>query len=376
VPGNFYTADDLEGLIKKLSKSLRQRLRYSIEDQGGNRLPNIPEDGLDVSRIPGSHEWFPIPVDNYRVWVQTNRRIEQRVSVEKGQLLLIDVEKDGSQLRFRRSIFGNDYVGKTQSPPKDNWQLTVLQNQIKVNGALQMMTVLEKLTDRDPERGTLKQVRPLFTWFDLESPEAAQTPFGLRWGYLHGVPAPAWTLDVRRWPTRIGADEPAKPVLKAWFSPGDEPAAVAVRERGSHFTRSPLELKDHLITVDNKDEVLIEGIAVEERQVVSGPNNEPEKVPCLVVRASYPKGRPAYVQVDFPASGQEHHFHTRAYKYTGIFWPVNQSQADGIRSLKVFLLDRFQTAGTTSTIDLPLPPPRPSDDRPFTPPPRLFQRSP
>ena len=83
-------------------------------------------------------------------------------------------------------------------------------------------------------------------------------------------------------------------------------------------------------------------------------------MPCLVVRLSYPAGKPVWVEtegMDDDVAGHEHRFYTRANKYTGVFWPVAPDAARAkLRALRLVSVDRFKNdqRGATRRVELSL----------------------
>jgi hypothetical protein len=71
--------------------------------------------------------------------------------------------------------------------------------------------------------------------------------------------------------------------------------------------------------------------------------DDPVETSCLVVRLRYPKGDPVVVQIGgLPEHCQEHRLYEAAGKYTGVFWPITETQANGNFSLNVISLDAFK----------------------------------
>src|SRR5207248_2134554 len=61
------------------------------------------------------------------------------------------------------------------------------------------------------------------------------TPFALRWSNRPGYPAPAWTLDVPRWPSSPGTSSAARPSLRVWWNPDQVAPASGGLDRGADF---------------------------------------------------------------------------------------------------------------------------------------------
>jgi hypothetical protein len=97
------------------------------------------------------------------------------------------------------------------------------------------------------------------------------------------------------------------------------------------------------VTLPDNREVRVEDYRLEKNHYVEvTPGRPPEPRDCLVIRLSYPTDSPYFVD---PASlaaiettGYEHRFYSQARKYAGLFWPVNPSQLEDLRSSKLRLV--------------------------------------
>src|SRR5262249_27009473 len=100
-------------------------------------------------------------------------------------------------------------------------------------------------------------------------------------------------------------------------------------------------IQTSVIEKEEQGTVVIESIRHELREVESRPG-EKKKEECVVVRLSYPKGRPFFA--DIPnAIGAEHRFYTDAGKYTGVFFRLTESQAkEQINTINLFSLENFK----------------------------------
>lgn len=360
--GKFYTVENTNELVSKLSRDLKQQLRFKIEREGGGFLAEMPEDGWYVSRDTESDRWVSLEPGPYKVRVQTNRILEQRIHLSRGDFMLVSVTPDG--LHFERVLMGEDYMRYRPNMENYGWLMTILQNQLKPDRSVEMLVALENRKDRAPKSGTLQQIRPRFTWIEVK-PQGTEEPIALRWGDVPGYPAPAWSLTVPQWPSRAGATEAAKPLISAWWNWEEDPPRAATLKRAvgadfqNHFRGRETSIGAEV------DKVIIDSVTIEERPIETKPGAK-EQVSCLVVRLSHPAGKPVWVQLDgLEVQGQEHHFYTQANKYTGIFWAVKKDVAqDKLLALDLFSLDRFKRTPTTSRMELKLDEPPDTRQRP------------
>ena len=343
LPGRFVDVEDADKLAGELELSLRQRIRYWVERDDGEGVSGAPAAGIDVSLSGGGDHWFSlpdaVPSCDFKVRVQTNRTWRRSASVGAGELLPLELGPSaGGPDGLRRVFVTADDYGDRPSAHTDDWRMEVLQNQGLPDRRLQMLLMLEKAPG--PADVVLRQLRPREVWVELDPAEAAAAPFGLRWGWLPGYEAPACSLDAMAWPNRAGADGPARPTVRAWWSP-DEAEPDAHVERGPGLP-SLLGIHDLSRTAGGVT-VVVESVEVERRRVEVQPGRfEPRD--CLAVRLSGPPGRPFKVEpVGLNAAGQEQHFYAAAGKTTALFWPVTKEEVhDALSRLNLISLERFK----------------------------------
>jgi hypothetical protein len=163
---------------------------------------------------------------------------------------------------------------------------------------------------------------------------------------LSGYPAPAWSLDVPRW----AGGEGSEPVVEAWWMADELPKSVATilhreADRGFKLSREPQVIRPELIA-SPEDKVVLESVGIEELPVETDPRRpgQLQKVPCLVVRLSFPANKPYLVRPRNKEAADhyfEHRFYSEAQKYTGIFpnWTEQELQS---LSLELVSLDAFK----------------------------------
>lgn len=340
LPGKYVTVSASKELAATLQKALGQTLRYWV-DLPDNVPPRDSLEGLDVTSIGANNQWLPGGLDpsTYRLRVHADRRLSTDISIQRGDLLLVDLVPAARGFRFERSLFSRSAYPWKPAQDHSGWRLALLQNQVSKAGELQMLTTLEKRFDRRED--TLQMLKPRLTWIEVQPPTEVPTPYSQRWGYQAGYPAPAWSIDVPAWPVRPGTEEPARPVLRVWWNPDQDTAPAITLDRGADFQRSA-DLIHRSVLVEN-DQVHIANVTVEQRPIQTRPGVIETKS-CLVVHLRHSPDKPVWVQVrGLNLTGQEHRFFTRAGHYTGLFWPVTVDGADvDLQSLSLYSLPAFK----------------------------------
>lgn len=357
--GRFYTVDDTKELVLRLLQSMKQRLRFRVERFAGGQVATLGEEGVEVSRDSDSDQWVALEPGIYTIRVDTDRPVSQRIELADGDALLVTLTRDQDGFFFQRVLHGED--SKRPFKARDDWRLTALQNQARGSDGLEMLLALETRLDQAPrERGTLHQVRPRphATWFEVRPRGEGEPRLALRWGPLVGYPAPVWGVRAAGWPERPGGGSLALPEIHAYWNWSKQAAGAETLTRPANARyQAAFEGREVQISPDVAQKAVIESVEVQEREVEIEPGRPPRRLPCLVVRASYPAGNPVWMQVDGPTvPGQEHHFYALARKYTGIFWGVTEEAAqDRLRALHVIALKTFKNAPDTLKMQLELP---------------------
>ena len=327
LPGKMYTVAEVPQLAALLEKGLKQRLRFQIEYETGGIVADMPEGGWDVSRTSDNNRWVSLKPGTYKVRVLTNRVVEQRVQINRGDFLLLGITPDGTG--FERMLYGDDFDRPRQEA--GGWLLTNLQNQVKPDKSLEMMLALENRSDRQAPLGTLQQVRPRDVWLEVK-PIGSQAPVAFRWGALAGYPAPTFGLQSPQWPIRQGSAEAARSTVTAYYNVVEQtPIAGTERRRAGEDFDAAFTNRQIQTGLDAADKTIIESVGVEKHSIETRPGVK-EEMSCLVVRLRHPPGKPVWVvpeglerQGDAPA--HEHRFYEQANKYTGVFWPVTADEA-------------------------------------------------
>lgn len=365
VPGKMiFVKEDPQELRKALRRALRQNLRYWVENPDDGSLPQGLDDSLEISGKGSNDQWVPngLAPAGYNLWVQQRKKDKKHILLERGDLLLMQLNQN---LEFERLVVSKeDYSGKV-NVEKEGWRMAVLQNQRKGDRGLQMLTTLERLTERSPT--TIQQVKPRDIWFEIQPPANVPSRFGVRWEYLYVYPAATWGFDVPEWPLALAAPNLASPQIKVWWSPDQEAAGSAAFQQGADFN-STSDLTNRSKPVEG-DLVTVESVSVEDHMVQVQPGQMPEKKSCLVVRMAYAKGKPVWAKISGPwtPEGFEHRFYQDANKYTGLFWPAPPNAEETLSKLNIISVESFKRNAESRGFTLDLKDakvPEARDDRP------------
>ncbi len=340
VPGRFVTAEDSRTLIAKLEKALYPALRYAIDGGENGAAPTPPPLGFEVQPAQAGSLGEPakLPAGSYQLRLLTADQPRRRFLVNDGDWLLVRVNSPPTGLGFERELYSRVAFGLRPAidDPRGAWRLSAIQNQLQGGPRLRMTATFERCFD--PDDPVLRQTRPREIWFDVATAgggtgngngngnEAARPGTTIQVTDQWGYPAPAWRVEVSGWPTVPGSSVLAAPVLQAWWDADDEAVPAAVVERGREFAVND-DLDRYALSIDGRP-VTIESVRVEDHEVEVGDGTKQVRT-CLVVRAAYPKDSPIWARpYGIAFDGWEHRFYEDVGKYTGLFWPVTQTQAD------------------------------------------------
>jgi hypothetical protein len=316
----------------------------------------MPEEGWRISESTNTDEWHALKPGAYRIVVEMSKLPPQRIHLSPGDVLLANIVRDTQnrqRLFFRRGLYdAADSDTKIVLEQKQDGFLRVHQShfvaeQDKKN-TLEMMLTLENRKSTPTAEGTLQQSMPKRVWLEVEPYDNASTAIQVRWGELFGYPASAWAIDVVNWPTQ---PKPARRVIKAWWNWTDANAGYRLGSIKAKSMDYRTAFKEERIVDPGIDEkFVIESVSVEIRQVETRPGFREDKS-CLVVEARYPTDRPILVEPEgLRVAGYEHHLFKAANKYTGIFWTINESNANGITAMRLFSVDEFKNAPGTERV--------------------------
>jgi hypothetical protein len=363
--GTFYYVDNLPRLITILRESLKWK--YVLAHPETTKLSGESVRFGIVGRTPNSRRgtrglknWLEISPGQYSLWENKlfipagNRDGDHRIDIRAGDLRVYELKNVDGVPTLNRALFSPRLLPLERLKMDEENLLAVVDNIPEVGGHGQSMLVL--IENRNKDR---KDTVPEMVWLELHTPTSkGEAISGVRWGDTLGYPAAAWRLEVARAQDRA--------VLHAWIryvALFDDAIRRGENRPLSNFNGRGRELK-------NKTTVRIESVRVEQFSEVNerGVRHPSRKMFCVVVRLSYPIGKPVFVQLDTPVNprkggGYEHHFYEagREGKYTGIFWygpEQRESVEDRVKVLQLFALDSVKNREGTRHLAIPLDKPQ------------------
>lgn len=331
------------GFTEKAQQELLAHLRQALRP----RLVLI-HDGARQDASPFVHffrpneptylfDWTkPMPAGDYQAILY--RQVGKSLKLAPDDQLLIRLQRTNpgdrrSPVTLVREVWGNlpQYRLRSRQAQRDTLA-TVMSSRLvaKMDGFLDLFFTVENTVDRGEQRGFLQQVRPGFTWVEVQpegsKPGAAMPE--LRWGNLSPYPAPAWDAWLPNWPStsKEQGKRPMKPRLMIWSLSEDaaadlKPGWINYQPGQSDGLKALRGVSKDLPTGEN---VVIEDIIKEPHDVVVGkePNETPrlETKDCLVVRLHYSGDEPVWADLLDHRGGSEHRFYRKAHMATVFLW--------------------------------------------------------
>jgi hypothetical protein len=378
-PGNFVLANNLGELIATLRRGIRQRLTCEILKPPDWTV--VDEEPLEVTGPGDADKWWTggLEPGTYKLRVHADKPYEQEVDLRKGERMIVElVDGESGGIAFRRALYSDrrEFDGKRAIQEAGPWRLAALADQRRTQGDDKQLRLFATLERRPGEPGAerLRQVEPQRPWFrlDAEDVEHPEAEFTVRWRERIFFPGPAWQIDVPHWIDAPTGEDLARPILRAWWQDA-ESRSYRDYDLPLNPPGEPGVLPRPLQVEDGKS-VTIESLDVEDHRVEVQPDRPTQVQPCLVIRMEFPKGRPYIVDPRRLAGlnivGYEHRLYSRAGKYTGLFWPVTQSQLSKLGNVGLISLaaSREQADKERRTAEVKLPPPRDGDQIPVPPP--------
>lgn len=364
-PGSFVTAKNIDELYSRLRKAMRQKLVCQILKPNGTI---VGEEPLDVTGPGEEDKWFwdGLEPGIYTLRIHADQTFEAHVNLSEGERLLVKlVDSDGS-IGFVKELYSDDFTTRKDTDAA-GWRLSGLADLTERNGdgdQLQVMASLERKPDLTAGQKTIRQSSPRLAWFKLDAqnipdPEAVYT---VKWRERRFFPAPVWQLDVAQWPRDPAGARLAIPILRAWWLESDQklaPSGVFLMGRNSADAAGT-------VRIDDNHSVSVESVGIEPHLVEVQPGRAEEKS-CLTVRLAFPTDTPYFVDpglltgLETEIAGHEHRFYTRAGRYTGLFWPVNEAQFNKLTSLGLVSLPEIlkRAEKQKAMAEIKLPPPQP-----------------
>jgi hypothetical protein len=344
--GEVHDVAKKQDLAEILGKALRWT--YQLGKPRGVKQKNalVKEIGRG-----GMDNWLEVEPGTYEIRVNNFLPVEKLrpIAVAAGQLRIYQLKDD----TLTPALYAKN--GKVAWPRKDGWQLAVINN-FKKGKAQEFLTVIENFFIN--ERG--EDAIPGQVWLEVYPPKGDPkedvSVAGVRWGNQLGYPAPVWKVASAR-----GLD---KSVLKAWTRHKAFDVDPIFREKNQALE----SFNNKTRTLEGKTDIIIESVKIEDFPVVDalGNRDATKTMPCVVVRMSYPKGKPALVQ-PYPlvdptvGGGYEHHFYAEAGgnrgKYTGIFWygqDLDTNIKAKVTALRPYAVAGFKASDATTAMEVNL----------------------
>ncbi len=137
--GKYYDAQDAEKLAQSLRLSLLHT-SFGVEEDSDHLVRDLPPRGNSITQI-GENIGPPLnlcPVTlstgGYLVFIPTMRSLRQRIAIDPGDYLLLELVENMQGMAFRRSLFSElqnrgklGYVKLSEKRPS-GWSLAALQN--------------------------------------------------------------------------------------------------------------------------------------------------------------------------------------------------------------------------------------------------------
>jgi hypothetical protein len=351
--GSFVTADDLPQLKSTLKRGIKQKLTFQVLKPDGTPVSDEP---IDVTGPGDVHNWTKgLTPAIYTLKVLADKPYNHEIDLRKGDWIVVNlVDGPSGGIAFQRGFFSDsEEFSNPVRLDQNGWRIAVLANRqqrLAQNDRLQIVASLEqKQVDLGTDR--IQQVKPRFAWFrlDAEDVEHPEREFSLRWHERIFFPGPVWQFEVPRWIKDVTGQGAAKPTLKAWWHDAKTNWSAATGFR----MKTPGNTSDlpRVCSVADGKTVTIESIRVEDHPVEIWPGKPLQSESCLVLRLAYPEGSPYVVDPRLmiegtEIAGHEHRLYSRANRYTGLFWPVNEDQRKQLSTLNLISIDAFRSEAT------------------------------
>lgn len=316
-PGEFFTTNKSNELKDALRRALKPQLRCQLRYTNGEPVPLEKSKWVDVPSSQIAYRKIREDLDPKKYELVVDRLGKMEIQLDAGDVMMVTLTRGG----FQRSLFVEDSTNQSKQrkliadKAGQRWILGVLQNELKKDDSVEMLVSLEQVS-RPSREGELKQVKPDFVLFELQTKEKTY-PLAVDWAPVYGYFAPAWKLKVKEWPRVKG--ELAKGILHAYWLSGRGLPVVATPTVSLPIQRQKLTAEG--IEIDIQDGEVVPAFSSEY-------NPNPES--ALVVRLTHSQGKPVQVRLQGlspPPSGAEHRSYSEARQYTGIFWKVTKDQA-------------------------------------------------
>ncbi|HZU34879.1 MAG TPA: vWA domain-containing protein, partial [Gemmataceae bacterium] len=332
--GRLEHADE-DQLVDLLKKAMLPQLRLF---HGAKQVRSIaPFLDFVSPGESGREDWHgPLSPGDYQAELYQRVLHNLRLLPEDRLILRLRRHRAGdpnSGIDFTREIYGNlPQFADSRKDAKGGWLTTVMNSRL-VTGAgsnfVDILFSLENTTDLGADRGILSQIRPGFTWVEVQREGDNTARPRLHWGNCSPWPAPAYDLWIPEadW-SRTSTDEQFKLVpgkLTVWWDPDPfagnvKASTVSLTPAGGH----DLSQLKNAWPLSTGERVVIEEANREDHQVVvrKTRNEQPvtETKSCLALRLRYTGDEPVWVRLNNHAGGSEHRFYRQAHMATVLFW--------------------------------------------------------
>jgi hypothetical protein len=371
--GKFIEAEDVESLVRELRESMLD-LRYVIRPVNG---VGKEAEGI-VSRFNYGSESRLTALSSGLHWLQLQAlgrpdANECLLRIREGDGIVVHVKSQDNRFIFERDLYSGakDFVEGRRSKKDKDWIAAVHQKRYgspdsplpSIYGksfrdqSLQLMATLEKETERTivphgnrETKETMDQPRPRLVHFEVSTADG-KTAGPMCYSALPGYPAPAWSLDLPKWPGLGSA-----PVVHVWWSDKDlrfgqntdlSYTVLLRRDVPGGFVVSdqpqPIQVKPQAAA---DDKIVLESIRIEELPVETTAGGAVQPSSCLVIRLSYPENKPYMVRIR-TADGSteyyaEHRWYSQAQKYTGIFPGWTEPELKNLQALELISIEAFK----------------------------------
>ncbi len=349
--GSFVTADNLAELKETLKRGIKQKLTYHLLKPDGSK---VSEEPFDVTGPGDADKWSKgLAPGIYTLRVLADMPYDKEIRLEAGDWIVVDLIDDASKgIAFRRALYsGNEKFANAANDERNDWRMSVLANKLERRVRTEELQIVAALERKHVNLDMpIQQIRPRLAWFRVEAEdiERPEEKFSVRWHERMFYPGPVWQFDVPRWINDAAGAGMAKPTLKAWWRERDRPDGPSPARHFRLTAAGDVRDLPRPCTVDDGKTVLIESIEVEEHPIEIWPGKPLQNKSCLVVRIANPENSPyiidpeALVKAGLDIAGYEHRLYSRANKYAGLFWPVNESQVQKLTKLSLISLDALK----------------------------------
>jgi hypothetical protein len=365
-PGRAYYATKVEEVVAALRNALQWN--YTLVRPTEKKPTDFRERDRDrVQEID-----YPDQLNYWRDKLTSNSSYEvllqrpswderlHKVYVGAGELRIYKLTEERPREYKLRPTLLTEVSAYNQLMPlqkrEEGWQTTVFSD-FQIEEGQRLRTFLAAIENTRVD--ALEDAVPEQVWLELEAPDKTVVQ-GVRWGNQLGYPAPVWRVEAVEPRDRKKAQELMENVrFTAW-----------IRHKAWDGELIPRKdwFKSGGINLPGTRDVHIDSVNTEDfyRVDAKGRRDKSEKkMHCVVVRLSYPKGKPVFAQPYSEALakvkrgfGYEHHFYADVGggrgKYTGIFWYGGDDVLESVTDLRLTAVEGLKTDGLTRKIEMDL----------------------